>query len=91
MNICPTKKMMNKKPYKAWIGLKPSVGYLKIFGSFYFRHVLEKLRRKPEDRSQVVILIDYHSIGTYKLFSPNENKVAISRYVNFDEIKGRIS
>lgn len=35
-----------------------------------------------------MILIDYHLTRAYRLFSPNDNKVMISRNVQFNESKG---
>lgn len=48
-----------------------------IFGSLFYKHVPEQIRRKLDDRGQSMILVGYHYIGVYKLFSPNENKVVI--------------
>lgn len=79
--------MNNKIPHEAWSRLKPSVGHVKIFGSLCFRHVPEQLRRKLDDRRRAMVIVGYHSIGAYKLFSPTENKVVINKYMNFDESK----
>lgn len=87
INICPTKKLNNKTPHEAWLGLNPSVGHLKFFGSLCFRHVPEQLRRKLDGRRQTMVMVGYHSICAYKLFSPIENKVVINRDVEFDESK----
>ncbi|GAU22886.1 hypothetical protein TSUD_376970 [Trifolium subterraneum] len=54
INRCPTKKLLDKTPYEAWTGAKPSVGHFKVFGSLCFRHVPEQLRRKLDDRSQAM-------------------------------------
>ncbi|GAU25658.1 hypothetical protein TSUD_265850 [Trifolium subterraneum] len=67
INRCPTKKLLDKTPYKAWTGAKPSVGHFKVFGSLCFRHVPEQLRRKLDDRSQAMVFLGYHSTGAYKL------------------------
>ncbi|MCI53892.1 copia-type polyprotein, partial [Trifolium medium] len=29
INRCPTKKLLDKTPYEAWTGVKPSVGHFK--------------------------------------------------------------
>lgn len=71
------------------VRLKPSVGYLKIFGSLCFRHDHEQLIRKLNDISQVMVMVGCHSKGVYKLFSPTVNKVVINRDVEFDERKGQ--
>lgn len=46
LNRYLTKKIVNKTPYEAWIGLKPNVSHLRVFGSMCFRHVTEQLRKK---------------------------------------------
>lgn len=67
--------------------MKPSVGRFKIFGSLCYKHELKQLIRKLDDRSQAMILAGYHSTSAYKLFSPNENKVYISRDMQLYERK----
>ena len=46
------------------------------------------MRKKLDDRSQTMVLIGYHSTGAYKLYSPNDDKLVISRDVVVDESKG---
>ena len=88
LNRCPTKKLVEKTPYEAWTGSKPKVSHLRVFGSICFRHVPEQLRKKLDDRSQAMVFIGYHSTGAYKLYSPNDDKLMISRDVLVDESKG---
>lgn len=88
LNRCPTKKIFEKTPYGSWTGLKPNVSYLRVFGSMCFRNVPEKLRKKLDDRSQRMVLIGYHLIGAYKLYSINDDKLMISRYVLVTKVKG---
>ena len=88
LNRCPTKKLVEKTPYEAWTGVKPNVSHLRVFGSMCFRHVPEQLRKKLDDRSQIMVLIGYHSTGAYKLYSPNDDKLVISRDIVVDESKG---
>ena len=52
-----------------------------------FRHVPEQVRKKLDDQSEVLVLIGYHSIGAYKLFSPIKNKLVISKDGLEDESK----
>jgi len=87
INRSPTKKLQDKTPEEVWCGVKPSVQHLKIFGSLCFRHVPDQLRRKLDDKSQVVIMVGYHSTGAYKLYDPNSKKIVFSKYVKFDEIE----
>lgn len=50
-----------------------------------FRHVPEYLRKKLDDRIQAMMLIGYYSTNAYKLYSPNYDKLVISRDVLVDE------
>jgi len=89
INISPTKKLQDKTPEEAWCGVKPSVQHLKIFGSLCFKHVPDQLRRKLDDKSQVMIMVGYHSTGAYKLYDPNNKKIVFNKDVKFDETKCR--
>lgn len=64
--------------------MKPNDNYLNVFRSMCFRHVSERLRKKLDDGSQTMVLICYHLIGAYKLYSPNDDKHVISRDVLVD-------
>ena len=88
LNRCPTNKIVEKTPHEAWTGSKPNVSHLRAFGLMCFRHVPEQLRKKLDNQSEIMVLIGYYSTGTYKLYSPNEDKLVISRDVLVDENKG---
>jgi hypothetical protein len=45
------------------------------------------MRRKLDDKSQVMILVGYHSTGAYKLYDPKSKKFVFSKDVKFDESK----
>lgn len=79
--------MVKKTPYEAWITVKPNVRYLRVFGSMSFRHVPKQLRKRLDDQSQSMVLIGYHSTGVYNPYSPNDDKLVISRDVLVDERK----
>ena len=67
-------------------GFKPSVLHLRVFGSIVFSHVPKDLRTKLDDKSEKFVFIGYDSRSKgYKLFNPRNNKVIISRDVEFDE------
>src|ERR1051325_6768739 len=85
LNRCPTKNIFGRKSYEAWTGSKPSVSHFRVFGSMCFRHVLEQLRRKLDDQSEVMVLICYHSTGAYKLYLPIEDKLVINIDVRVDK------
>jgi hypothetical protein len=74
-------------PEEIWSGRKPSISYLKVFGSFCFRHIPDQKRRKLEDKGESMVLIGHDPTGAYRLFDPLKQKVVISRDVIFVEIE----
>lgn len=54
LNRCPTRRMENVTPEEVWSGNKPSVKHLKVFGSFYYRHVLNEKMRKYLTHSTLI-------------------------------------
>lgn len=64
------------------------MNHFRIFGSLCFRHVPDQLRKKLDDKAQVMALLGYHSTSAYKLYDPNRQMIAISMDVRFDETNG---
>jgi hypothetical protein len=58
-----------------------------VFGSVAYRHVSDQLRRKLDDKSDMMILVGYHNTGGYKLFDPININIVISRDVLIDEVE----
>jgi hypothetical protein len=87
LNRCPTKRLNDITPEECWTGNKPNVNHLRVFGSVAYRHVPDQLRRKLDDKSEVMILVGYHNTGGYKLFDPVKRNIVISRDVLIDEVK----
>jgi len=79
INRSSTKKLQVKTPEEAWCGVKSSVQHLKIFGSLCFRHVPDQMRRKLDDKSQVMVMVGYHSTGAYKLYDQIIRKLCSSK------------
>ncbi|KAK2420730.1 hypothetical protein QL285_031434 [Trifolium repens] len=88
-----TKKVMDKTPNEAWvgvrpwIGVRPSIGHFKVFGSLCLRHVSTHLKKNLVNKGQAMIFLDYHSVGAYKLYSPTRNKVVACGDEQFDKAK----
>jgi hypothetical protein len=57
LNRCPTKMLDGITPEECWSGNKPNVSHLRVFGSIAYRHVPDQLRRKLDDKSEVMILL----------------------------------
>ena len=85
LNRSPTKKVENMTPEEAWTGVKPCVSHLRVFGSICYRHVLDQVRTKLDDKGERMILLGYHSTGGYKLLNQVKNKIVINRDVVVDE------
>jgi len=84
LNRCPTKRLQSVTLEEAWIGDKPMVNHLRIFGSLSYIHIPDERRRKLYDKSEALILNGYHPTGAYKLYSPLKQQVVISRDVVVD-------
>jgi hypothetical protein len=86
LNKCPRRALLNLTQEEAWLGYKPSVAHMQVFGCTTYAHVPTKKMRKLDEKSVKCIFIGY-SIETrsYRLFDPQEKKVIISRDVVFDE------
>ncbi|XP_014506332.1 uncharacterized protein LOC106766088 [Vigna radiata var. radiata] len=87
LNLSPTKRLNGVTPEEAWTGVKPDVKHLKIFGSLYYKHVPEQLRKKLDDRGIPLILIGYHVTSGYKLYDPIICATSFSREVKVDEAR----
>jgi hypothetical protein len=47
----------------------------------------DQLRRKLDDKSDMMILVGYHNTDGYKLFDPININIVISRDVLIDEVE----
>ena len=52
----PTKSLEGKTPYEGWIGRKPVVEHLKVFGFIVFVKILGKSLRKLDYRNTLISL-----------------------------------
>lgn len=87
LNRNPTKRLEGVTPEATWLGAKPSVNHLRIFGLVCYRHVPDQLRRKLDDKCQAMVLLGYHSTRDYKLYVPKRKRIVIIMDVRFDETK----
>lgn len=79
LNRCPTKRLKDQVPEEVWLGKKPTVKHLRIFGSLSYIHIPDEKRRKLGDKSEAMILVGYHPTGAYRLYSPLTKKISINR------------
>ena len=77
LNKCPTKKLDKVTQEEVWSGHKPSLSHLKVFGSIAFQNILGQLRKKLDDKGEIMLLVRYHPTRGYKLFEVNRKKIVI--------------
>lgn len=86
LNRCPTNKLINITPKESWSKFKPNMSHLKVFGSVAYRHILDQLLNKLDDKGEKMILVGYHSTGGYKLYDTVNKRIVISKDMIFDEL-----
>ncbi|GJS82031.1 retrotransposon protein, putative, ty1-copia subclass [Tanacetum coccineum] len=84
LNMVPTKKV-DKTPYEIWHGQAPKLSYLKVWGcEALVKHDTLTKPNKLEPKSFKCIFIGYpKEMKGYSFYNPSENKVFVSRNVEF--------
>jgi transposase InsO family protein len=78
-----------KTPYEVWIGQKPNLKHLRVFGSTAFVHIQKQMTTKLEPRSKKMLFVGYDGESSnYRVFDPVSKKVSVSRDVVFNETVG---
>lgn len=89
VNGSPSTTLVDKIPYEAWAGKKPSLAHLRVFGCDAFEHVPKEKRSKLDNKSEKCIFIGYKiRVKGYKLWNPVTRKEVYSRDVIFREVGG---
>jgi len=71
INRCPTVAVKNKNPEEAWSGLKPSVGYFRVFGCLAHVHLPDSKRTKLDNKSMNCVLLGINDESkAYRLYDP---------------------
>ncbi|TYK18164.1 copia-type polyprotein [Cucumis melo var. makuwa] len=79
-NRSSTRSLCNKTPQQAWIGRKPSIGHLRIFGCMAYAHILDQKRSKLDDKSEKYVFVGYDaSSKDYKLYDPVTKKTILGQ------------
>ncbi|KAL4353097.1 hypothetical protein GQ457_06G014620 [Hibiscus cannabinus] len=86
LNLSATRAILNQTPYEAWYGKRPWVSHLKVFGCVAYTLIDSHKRNKLDEKSTKCIFVGYCSQSkAYRLFSPCDSKIIISRNVTFNE------
>lgn len=89
-NRSPTKALDYKTPYELWIGKRPNLNNMKIFGCHAMVHVPKESRRKWDSKATKMILVGYceYTKG-YRLYDESKKQIKKSRDVVFLEYTAR--
>ena len=69
-----------------WVGKKPNLGHVRIFGSEAFVHIPKQFTKKFDARAEKVILVGYDGESSnYRAYDPNRKRVSESRDVILNE------
>jgi hypothetical protein len=86
LNRSPTAAVKEVTPEEAWSGVKPSVGYFRVFGCIGHVHVPHEKRTKLDSRSTKCVLLGVsEETKGYRMFNPLTKKLIINRDVIFEE------
>lgn len=88
LNRLPTRALMGTTPYETWTSYKPDVGHLPVFGYLGHMKIPAQNTQKLDNRSMDIVNLGRES-GTkiYRLYSPDENRIYVSKDVVFEESK----
>ncbi|KAG6530658.1 hypothetical protein ZIOFF_012901 [Zingiber officinale] len=86
LNRLPTKALGERTPFEAWMGRKPHLAHLKVFGCIaYAKNTTPHLKKLDDRSSPMVYLGVEEGCKAYRLFDPRHNKLQVSRDVIFQE------
>jgi hypothetical protein len=87
MNRTPTAAVHGMTPEEKFIGKKPNVSHLKVFGYIAYVHVPDEKRSKLDPKAEKCIFIRYSlEQKGYRCFNPSTQKLQVNRDVVFDEM-----
>ncbi|KAG6499643.1 hypothetical protein ZIOFF_039433 [Zingiber officinale] len=86
LNRLPTKALGERTPFEAWMGRKPHLAHLKVFGCIaYAKNTTPHLKKLDDRSSPMVYLGVEEGCKAHRLFDPRHNKLQVSRDVIFQE------
>jgi hypothetical protein len=88
VNQSPYSTLANKTPHEVWIGKKPSLTHLKVFGCEAYVHVPKENMSNLDKKDEKCIFIGYKDgLKVYNIWNPKTKKVVYSLDVVFREMK----
>ena len=84
----PRLALIDKNSQEVWIGKKPSIKHLKVFGCDAYVHVPKGKRTKLDNKAKKCIFIGYkYGMKGYKIWNLIAKKTVYSQDVVFREVK----
>lgn len=91
VNKSPSSVLEDKIPQEVWIGKKPTLSHLRVFGCDAYVHVPKEKQTKLDSKSEKCIFIGYKDgLKGYKLWNPVTRKVVYNQDVVLREVKSII-
>jgi hypothetical protein len=88
VNRLPSSTLDDNTPQEVWIGKKPSLTHIKVFGCDAYVHIPKENTSKLDKKAEKCIFIGYKDgLKRYKLWKLETKKVVYSRDVVFREMK----
>jgi hypothetical protein len=85
-NRRPNVIFKEKTPEEVFLGIKPEVGNLRIFGCPVYIHVPKEKRKNMESLGKKGVFVGYSEKSkAYRIYVPGQRKIEVSRYVTFHE------
>jgi hypothetical protein len=82
----PHRILNDMTPEEAFLGKKPNVEHLRIFGFHVYIHIPKDKRKKLEPSGKKGIFVGYNeSSKAYRIYIPKQHKVEVSRDITFNE------
>lgn len=80
-------RAVERTPYEAWFGKKPSLSGLRIFGSPAYVHIPDNKRSKLDSKAQRLLFVGYcDDRKAYRFLDPKTSGITISRDARFIEL-----
>ncbi|KAG6500657.1 hypothetical protein ZIOFF_040506 [Zingiber officinale] len=86
LNRFSTKALGEYTPFEAWMGRKPHLAHLRVFGCVaYVKNITPHLKKLDDRSSPMVYLGVEEGCKAHRLFNPRYDKLQVSRDVMFQE------
>ncbi|KAG6520324.1 hypothetical protein ZIOFF_017373 [Zingiber officinale] len=86
LNRLPTKALGERTPFEAWMGRKPHLSHLRVFGCVaYVKNTTPHLKKLDDRSSPMVYLGVEEGCKAHRLFDPKRGKLQVSRDAIFQE------